>query len=99
MFVDEAEARVVCPALDWNVPPIVTLPDEEAELSEANPETSSRVVEAFKAIQLVEETRPDGARIWKKFWPLEEATRKRSPVWLVTACTRTVVEAACVPWK
>ena len=75
------------------MPPIVTLPEDEAEFKEVKPETSSLVVEAFTNMLFVEETRPLGARISKNLWPDPEATVSKFPVWLTSDWMRSVVEA------
>jgi len=49
-FVVETEPSVVCPAFDWNVPPMVTLPVDDALANVSRSLTSISVLETLPKV-------------------------------------------------
>lgn len=91
--VEDTEPKVDCPAFDWNVPPIVTLPVVDAVARVVTPVAAKVPMVEELDLNSVEEATPDGASISKNLWPDPEATVRRFPVWLTRDWMRSVVEA------
>ena len=105
--MDETEAKVDWPALDWSVPPTVRLPVEETTCRSVRPETKFRYPLPKR---LVEETEakvdcpalackvPPMVRFWvEETLPVGPIEKRRTPVEVATSKRSAVWPP--VPWR